>query len=118
MPKRTKIIATVGPATASREKLRALINAGVDVFRINFSHGDQEQRESMLKNIRAVEAELDRPVAVCGDLCGPKIRVGVIGDGKIELHDGQQIVIQRQPLEGTTEKIRHGELSKSLSIPR
>jgi pyruvate kinase len=105
MPKRTKIIATVGPATVSADKLRALVNAGVNVFRINFSHGDEQQRDEMLRNIRAVEAELGCPVAVCGDLCGPKIRTGVIHNGQILLQTGQSIVIQRETVEGTAERI-------------
>ena len=66
MDKRTKIIATVGPASSSRRMLRALVEAGVDVFRINFSHGTEAQREQLLADIRAVEQDLQRPVAVCG----------------------------------------------------
>ena len=75
MLKRTKIVATVGPASESQEKLRALLETGVDVFRINFSHGDEDARARFVPNIRAAEAEVGRPVAICGDLCGPKIRV-------------------------------------------
>jgi pyruvate kinase len=105
MPKRTKIIATVGPASSSRDMVRSLMQAGVDVFRINFSHGSHEQRAVSLELIRELEQELGRPVAVCGDLCGPKIRVGIIADGEIVLRAGQQIVIQRAPCEGTTDRI-------------
>jgi len=103
MMKRTKIVATVGPASGSREKLRALVEAGVDVFRINFSHGDDEQRGGFLRHIRAVEHEVGRPVAICGDLCGPKIRVGMIQGGEVELEAGREIVIKRMPIEGTAE---------------
>lgn len=103
MIKRTKIVATVGPASGSREKLRALVEAGVDVFRINFSHGDDEQRREFLHHIRAVEHDVGRPVAICGDLCGPKIRVGMIQGGEVELEAGREIVIQRMPIEGTAE---------------
>jgi pyruvate kinase len=105
MIKRTKIVATVGPASGSREKLRALVEAGVDVFRINFSHGDDEQRGDFLHHIRAVEHDAGRPVAICGDLCGPKIRVGMIQGGEIELEAGREIVIKRMPIEGTAECI-------------
>ena len=105
MDKRTKIVATVGPACSSAEKLRALIDAGVDVFRINFSHGDETQRGQFLKDIRVAEQEAGRPVAICGDLCGPKIRVGMIRDGEVDLKADAQIVIQREPVEGTSERI-------------
>ena len=105
MIKRTKIVATVGPGSGSREKLRALVEAGVDVFRINFSHGDDAQRSDFLQNIRVVEHDVGRPVAICGDLCGPKIRVGMVQGGEIVLEAGREIVIQRTPVEGTVERI-------------
>jgi len=100
MLKRTKIVATVGPASDSREEILALVEAGVDVFRVNFSHGNDEQRDQFLQNIRAAEREAGRPIAVCGDLCGPKIRVGMIQGGEVSLQTGQEIVIQRLPQEG------------------
>jgi len=105
MLKRTKIMATVGPACGSPERLRQLAEAGVDVFRINFSHGDQVQRTEYVSNIRAVEADLGRPLAIAADLCGPKIRVGPLAEAVIELQPGQQIVIQRDPIEGSAGRI-------------
>jgi len=102
---RTKIVATVGPASASHETLRALAEAGCDVFRINFSHGDVEQRGRFLETIREVEAELDTPLAIMADLCGPKIRVGSMEGGEARLVDGAEIVIQRTPIEGTSRRI-------------
>jgi len=102
---RTKIVATVGPACGSFERLRELARAGCDVFRINFSHGTDEQREGFLTNIRKVERELGEPLAVMGDLCGPKIRVGAIIGGGVLLGDGQEIVIQRDSVEGDTKRI-------------
>jgi len=104
---RTKIVATVGPACGSVERLRELARAGCDVFRINFSHGADEQREAFLANIRRVEQELGEPLAVMGDLCGPKIRVGAIVGGGVLLADGQEIVIQRElkGVEGDTQRI-------------
>ena len=75
---RTKIVATIGPASGTVEVLRRLAQAGCDVFRINFSHGSDAQHEQFLRNVRAVEAELGEPLAVLGDLCGPKIRVGSV----------------------------------------
>ena len=105
MAKRTKIVATVGPACGTPELLRSLAEAGVDVFRINFSHGDDEQRKSYFDAIRTVEKQIDRPLAICGDLCGPKIRVGMVAGGKVDLVAGEEITIQRSSVEGTPDRI-------------
>ncbi|HAU37592.1 MAG TPA: pyruvate kinase [Phycisphaerales bacterium] len=102
---RTKIIATVGPASGSVPTLRRLIQAGCDVFRVNFSHGDPAQRAELLSNIRAAEAALGEPVAVMADLCGPKIRVGRIAGGAVLLADGQELEIVREPVEGDATRI-------------
>ena len=102
---RTKIVATVGPACAEAETLRRMAEAGCDVFRINFSHGSDEQREQFLRNVRAVEDQIGAPLAIMGDLCGPKIRVGVIAGGSVLLADGQEIVIQRTAIEGGPRRI-------------
>jgi pyruvate kinase len=102
---RTKIIVTVGPASGSAETLGQLARAGADVFRINFSHGDAAQHGQFLRNVRAVEAELGEPLAVMGDLCGPKIRVGPIRGGSMLLGDGHRLVIQREAIEGVPGRI-------------
>ncbi|MGB2824867.1 MAG: pyruvate kinase [Phycisphaerae bacterium] len=102
---RTKIVATIGPACGAVEDLREMARAGADVFRINFSHGSNEQHDEFLRSVREVEAELGEPLAVMGDLCGPKIRVGAIIGGGVLLGDGQELVIQREPIEGTTQRI-------------
>jgi len=102
---RTKIVATVGPASGDTKVLRELAEAGADVFRVNFSHGDTPQREGFLRNVRRVEAERGQPLAVMADLCGPKIRVGPIAGGSILLAEGQDVVIQREPIEGSVERI-------------
>lgn len=90
----TKIVATVGPAT-TRAVLPKLIDAGVSVFRLNFSHGTLDQHEQMLRDIREVEAECGRPVGVMGDLSGPKIRIGQVQDGGVEVVAGEDVVFQR-----------------------
>ncbi len=102
---RTKIVATVGPASGDEAMIRRLAEAGCDVFRINFSHGSDEQRDRFLGAIRQVESERGRPVAVMADLCGPKIRVGMIEGGSILLADGQELTICREPVEGNAERI-------------
>ncbi len=78
MVRLTKIVCTLGPASSSRERITALVNAGMDVARINFSHGDHATHGRVIQTVREVAAELDRPLAVLADLQGPKIRVGVL----------------------------------------
>ena len=87
---KTKIIATVGPACASREQLRELVDAGVDVFRLNFAHGQHDWLAEIVEHVRSVSVELERPVGILGDLSGPKIRLGALPDGGITCHAGQQ----------------------------
>ncbi len=78
---KTKVIATIGPASESREKLKALVEAGVDVFRLNFAHGKHEWLHGLVESIRSVSAELKQPIGLLADLSGPKIRLGnVPGD--------------------------------------
>ena len=79
--RRTKIIATVGPATDTDQSLDALIAAGVDIFRLNFSHGTHESQTATYKRIRAAAARAKRDVAILQDLGGPKIRTGATRDG-------------------------------------
>src|SRR5690606_14571558 len=76
--KRTKIVATLGPATSSKEILKHMILEGVDVFRVNFSHADYETVKKTIKIIRSLSKELDTNVAIMGDLQGPKLRVGMM----------------------------------------
>ncbi|MDK2971797.1 MAG: pyruvate kinase [Candidatus Sumerlaeota bacterium] len=90
LPK-TKIVATVGPASATREKLAALIGAGVSVFRLNFSHGTHDDHARVLQLIRTVSREADRPVGVLGDLSGPKLRLGDVDGGGRQLVEGDEI---------------------------
>ena len=82
----TKIVATVGPASESEEILARLIDAGVDVFRLNFSHGDHGGHEQALHDIRAAADGCERVVAVLQDLCGPKIRLGPIPGDAVDCH--------------------------------
>lgn len=89
----TKIVATVGPST-TRQVLPKLVDAGVSVFRLNFSHGTLEEHEHMLRDIRDVEAECGRPLGVMGDLSGPKIRVGRVQEGGVLVEAGQDVVFQ------------------------
>jgi len=94
----TKILATLGPASEDAATIGRLIEAGVRAFRINFSHGGFEDYDRMLEGVRAESERLRIPVAVIGDLSGPKIRVGEVIDGGLELLDGERIAFQRQPI--------------------
>ena len=89
--RRAKIVATIGPATSSPEMIRKMFLAGVDVFRMNFSHGSQDDHAAMHASIRALEKEVSRPIGILQDLQGPKIRVGTIKDGKIEVQAGETV---------------------------
>ena len=100
----TRIIATLGPASFDENVLRKLITAGVDVFRLNFSHGTHESHKAAVETVRSISLECDRPVGILQDLCGPKIRVGEMKDGCIELAAGQETVITVDDVTGTTEK--------------
>ncbi|MCC2625601.1 MAG: pyk [Burkholderiales bacterium] len=91
--KQTKIIATLGPASNTPEMIKQLINTGVDVFRINFSHGTREVQQHNIDNVRTVAKELDKAIAIMGDLQGPKIRISKFAEGKIELKPGQSFVL-------------------------
>ncbi len=83
--RRTKIIATLGPASQSPEMIRQLILAGMDVARLNFSHGTYPDHARVIGNLRKISAELDKPITILQDLQGPKIRVGILPQGQMEL---------------------------------
>jgi pyruvate kinase len=84
---KTKIVATVGPACDSYDQLKKLVIAGVNVFRLNFSHGSHEDKKQIIDHIRGINEELGCSVAILGDLQGPKLRVGEIEDGKVDQHE-------------------------------
>ena len=115
---KTKIVATIGPASNSVAALKRLATAGMDVCRVNFSHGAQAEHLEMLTNIRRASEELGRPLAVMADLCGPKIRVGKLRGGQVVLKTGDEVTIQRKPLTGTANRISTtlGELIDDVRI--
>lgn len=99
--RRTKIIATIGPASVDPATLRELIYSGVDVFRVNFSHGTHESHRAAVEAIREASTECGRDVAILQDLCGPKIRCGEMENNSIELIAGQETCITTSPIIGT-----------------
>jgi len=104
--RRTKIVCTIGPATSSEEQLEQLILAGMNVARLNFSHGRQEEHGSVIERVRAISARLDIPVAILQDLQGPKIRVGsLLGGQPVTLVDGANLTITTRDIPGTAQTI-------------
>jgi len=93
IPRRTKIVATIGPATESPKMLRKLIKAGVDVIRVNFSHGSPEEHIARAQNIREAAEKAGRHVGILADLQGPKIRIERFKDGFIDLQDNQPFTL-------------------------
>ncbi|MBK9127026.1 MAG: pyruvate kinase [Phycisphaerales bacterium] len=103
---RTKIVATLGPASSTREVIARLMDAGADVFRLNFSHGDLETHGRTLAVIRELAAERSEPIAVLGDLCGPKIRLTeLVGDSAL-LAAGAAVALTRGPGPSAAERLR------------
>ena len=84
-------MATLGPATSSPERLKALFEAGADVFRLNFSHGTPDDHKQRVDQLRALEKQYKHPIAILMDLQGPKLRLGAMAKGPIELKKGQKL---------------------------
>ncbi len=103
--KRTKIVATVGPACDTYEGLLNLVKAGVNVFRLNFSHGAHEDKKKIIDHIRQINKTEPFNIAILGDLQGPKLRVGELENGKIELRPGHEFIFTTEKQIGTEEKI-------------
>ncbi|QQP88601.1 pyruvate kinase [Skermanella sp. TT6] len=113
----TKIVATLGPGTSSPERIRALFEAGVDVFRLNFSHGVQEDHGTRLEILRGLEKRMGRPICVMADLQGPKLRVGRFADGPIKLSPGMRfrLDLSDEPGDETRVKLPHPEIFEALT---
>src|SRR3954453_22583558 len=112
-----KIVATLGPASSSPDMIRALFEAGADVFRFNFSHGSHEEHQTRYDIVRAIEQETGRPIAVLADLQGPKLRVGRLAEGPIALEEGERVRFDLDPAPGTRERIPlpHPEVFAALA---
>ena len=106
---RTKIVATLGPACSEVATLVDLFEAGVNVCRINFSHGTLERAGELLRNVQVAAEKFGQPIAVLGDLCGPKIRLGKVldqgGTGGMPIETGDTLVIQRDPIDGQNGRV-------------
>jgi pyruvate kinase len=97
--KKTKIVCTIGPASWDFETLKALAEAGMDVARLNFSHGTHDEKRQQIALVRQISQEINKPLAVVADLQGPKLRLGKI-EGTVEVKKGDQIILSSEPQEG------------------
>ncbi len=115
--RQTKIVATIGPASRDRGRLRELLDAGVDVIRLNFSHGEREEHGRVIEDVRALARESGRCVAILQDLQGPRIRVGGLGDRPVELVAGQPFTITTRaaPRSPQTATVNYEGLARELS---
>ncbi|MBI2407812.1 MAG: pyruvate kinase [Gemmatimonadetes bacterium] len=113
--KRTKIVCTIGPASSDPEMLRALMRAGLDVARINFSHGTHEQHAARIADIRRISAELNKPVAILGDLQGPRIRVGKL-EQTLQLQEGVEVTLAHEAVaHGTDIPVTYDGLARDVT---
>ena len=100
-----KIVATLGPASSDKDTVRQLFLAGVDVFRLNFSHGSHDDHRARFNALRELEQETGRPIAILADLQGPKLRVGVFANGPVQLVEGAAFRLDLDTTPGTAERV-------------
>jgi pyruvate kinase len=114
--RRTKVVATLGPASSSRTIIGRLFQAGADVFRINMSHTNHEKMRELVATIRAVEAEWDRPIGILVDLQGPKLRLGNFQDDRAEIDTGQDFILDGDPAPGDSTRVQlpHPEIFAAI----
>ena len=116
--RRTKIVATLGPASSSPEVIERLYRAGADVFRLNFSHGSHEDHAERIATIRALEKKVGRPIGILADVQGPKLRVGRFQGGRVQLQTGQPFKLDLNPTPGDVRRVNlpHPEIISAAQI--
>ena len=105
--RKTKIICTIGPASESPEVFKAMCRQGLNVARLNFSHGTHEEHQKKIDMIKAVREELDLPIAIMLDTKGPEYRIKTFRDGKINLQEGQAFTLRVDDVEGAPMPMHH-----------
>src|SRR4051794_25009026 len=112
-----RIVATLGPATSTPERIEALFRAGVDVFRLNFSHGVHADHQMRIETIRTLERRLGRPIAILMDLQGPKLRLGTFQGGKATVTRGEKFLLSLDPAAGDASRapLPHREIFEALT---
>lgn len=115
--RKAKIVATLGPASSSKEMIKALFEAGADVFRFNFSHGNHADHQLRCNIVREIEAEMGRPIAILADLQGPKLRVGQFSAGRVILTAGQEFILDSDSTPGDANRVclPHPELFAAIT---
>jgi len=116
--RKTKIVCTIGPASESQEMLRKMCEAGMNVCRLNFSHGTHEYHQSLINNIKAVREELNLPIPIMLDTKGPEYRIKTFADNKVEVHDGDEFIFTTDDVEGDEHRVSvtYKNLIKDLSV--
>ena len=116
--RRTKIVATIGPASSTSEVLTRLFQAGADVFRLNFSHGSHDDHAARIALIRDIEKKFDRPIGILADVQGPKLRVGRFSGGRVQLQTGRPFQLDLNPTPGDTTRVQlpHPEIIGAAGI--
>lgn len=114
--RKTKIVATLGPASNTYETIKALHIAGADVFRLNFSHGSHDDHKIVYETIRRIETEIGTPITIIADLQGPKLRVGVLEDQTPHLEEGETFIFDQNPEPGNSKRVclPHPEIFQAL----
>jgi pyruvate kinase len=115
--RRTRIVATLGPASSSAEMVLALAQAGVDVFRLNFSHGTHDGHAQAFAHVRAAEKTIDRPLGILADLQGPKLRLGAFAEGAVMVTPGQSFRLDMDPTPGDATRVclQHPEIFAAMT---
>ena len=115
---RTKIIATLGPASDGEERIEALAEAGADLFRINFSHGSHAEHAARIAAVRAVEQRRGRPLGILADVQGPKLRIGDFADGRVALLPGERLTLDLDPTPGDQRRVQlpHPEIIHAAGV--
>jgi pyruvate kinase len=116
--RRTKMIATLGPASSSPEVIERLFRAGADIFRLNFSHGSHEDHAARIATIREIERKTGRPIGILADVQGPKLRVGKFAGGRVQLQAGQTFRLDLSPVPGDVRRVQlpHPEIISAARI--
>ena len=103
--RKTKIICTIGPASNSLKTLKEMCNVGMNVARLNFSHGTHDEHQIVIDNIKKVREELDLPIAIMLDTKGPEYRIGTFKDGKVTVNDGEMFTFTTDDIVGDNKKV-------------
>ena len=118
MKRRAKIIATLGPASNDKDTIKKLLRAGMDVARINFSHGDHKDHSRVIKLLRESAEELKQPVTILQDLSGPKIRTGQLEEGSALLEEGTRFILTTDQIPGNRDQVSvsYRDLPSSVAL--